>query len=76
MKNHPQYISHRFIANQLKHQGAEIQTLPDFLKSLKLHPQFEDESLKQYRLRGVCFKPQTTSIILVPPGYPSQVILE
>ena len=70
------YISHRLVLNQLESQGAEIQVIPDFGRSLRMHPQFERETLQLYRMRGVCFKrPKSEAVILGLPGYPSQVML-
>ena len=70
------YISHRMVLNQLIEQGAQVQTIPEFWRSLRMHPQFEGEALQRHRVSGLCFRGRNSSIVLGLPGYPTQVISE
>ena len=70
------HISHRLVANQLEYQGAKFQSIPDFWRALRMHPQFETEVLQRHRVAGICFSSPGESIILGLPGYSAQTILE
>ncbi|MCY4644931.1 MAG: hypothetical protein OXB88_09965 [Bacteriovoracales bacterium] len=70
------YIAHGLVRNQFEIQKASWQSLSDFERSLRMHPQFKEESLQKHHVRGVCFQSAPRGTLISLPGYPSQTILD